>query len=68
MQRQQDLLVLLACSLQIGAIIGGASDEDQQRIYYFGLKLGLLFQIKDDWLDAFGESAKVGNRWRYHTE
>ena len=54
--------VLLACSLQIGAIIGGASEVDQQRIYDFGLKLGLSFQIKDDWLDTFGESAKVGKK------
>lgn len=52
--------VLLACSLQIGAIIAGASKEDQQRIYDFGLNLGLSFQIKDDWLDTFGEGDKVG--------
>jgi geranylgeranyl diphosphate synthase type II len=52
--------VLLACSLQIGAIIAGASKEDQQRIYDFGLNLGLSFQIKDDWLDTYGEGDKVG--------
>ena len=54
--------VLLACSLQIGAIIGGASTADQDKIYDFGLKLGLSFQIKDDWLDTFGESSKVGKK------
>jgi geranylgeranyl diphosphate synthase type II len=54
--------VLLACSLQIGAILGGASAADQSRIYDFGIKLGLSFQIKDDWLDTFGESAKVGKK------
>ena len=54
--------VLLACSLQIGAILGGATVEDQGRIYDFGMKLGLSFQIKDDWLDTFGESAKVGKK------
>jgi len=54
--------VLLACSLQIGAIIGGASASDQARMYDFGLKLGLSFQIKDDWLDTFGESTKVGKK------
>ena len=43
--------VLLAASLQLGAIIGGASVEDQQNIYDFGLNLGLAFQIKDDYLD-----------------
>ena len=54
--------VLLACSLQIGAIIGGALTADQEKVYDFGLKLGLSFQIKDDWLDTFGESAKVGKK------
>ncbi len=54
--------VLLACSLKVGAIIGGASKEDQERIYNFGLYLGLSFQIKDDLLDTFGEQAKVGKR------
>jgi geranylgeranyl diphosphate synthase, type II len=52
--------VLLACALQIGAIIGGASQADRKLMYDFGLKLGLSFQIKDDWLDTFGVGAKVG--------
>jgi|688.fasta_scaffold117174_4 geranylgeranyl diphosphate synthase type II len=54
--------VLLACSLKAGAIIAGASSEDQESIYNFGLYLGLSFQIKDDLLDTFGEQAKVGKR------
>jgi len=54
--------VLLACSVKLGAIIGGASKEDQENMYQFGLHLGLAFQIKDDYLDSFGEAAKVGKR------
>lgn len=54
--------VLLAASLQIGAIIADADLESQQRLYKFGLDLGLSFQIKDDLLDAFGESGKVGKK------
>ena len=54
--------VLLACSLQVGAVIGGASASDQAAIYDFGMKLGMSFQIKDDWLDTFGESSKVGKK------
>jgi geranylgeranyl diphosphate synthase type II len=54
--------VLLACSLQIGAIIGGAGAADLKLMYEFGMKLGLSFQIKDDWLDTFGESDKVGKK------
>ena len=40
--------VLLAASLQLGAIMAGADAKDQKLIYEFGLKLGLSFQIKDD--------------------
>lgn len=54
--------VLLAASLQMGAQVAGASEEDQKNIYDFGLNLGLAFQIKDDWLDTYGEAAKVGKR------
>lgn len=54
--------VLLACSLQIGAMLAGATEADQKLVYEFGLNLGLSFQIKDDYLDAFGEAEKVGKR------
>jgi geranylgeranyl diphosphate synthase type II len=54
--------VLLACSVQIGAILADASVESQALIYEFGLNLGISFQIKDDYLDTFGEGAKVGKR------
>jgi geranylgeranyl diphosphate synthase, type II len=54
--------VLLACSLELGAIISGANVEDRKHIYNFGLKLGLAFQIKDDWLDTFGDEKKVGKK------
>jgi geranylgeranyl diphosphate synthase, type II len=52
--------VLLAGALRIGAIIGRASEEDQKHIYTFGEKLGLSFQLMDDYLDAFGDPDKVG--------
>lgn len=54
--------VLLACSVKLGAIIAGASAEDQENMYQFGLHLGLAFQIKDDYLDSFGDGDKVGKR------
>jgi geranylgeranyl diphosphate synthase type II len=53
--------VLLACSLQMGAMIAKASYVDQKRIYEFGRLIGIAFQIQDDYLDAFGD-AKVGKR------
>jgi len=54
--------VLLGCCLHLGSILGNAGETDQKLIYEFGLKLGLSFQIKDDYLDTFGEAAKVGKR------
>jgi geranylgeranyl diphosphate synthase type II len=54
--------VLLGCALQLGAIVGGASTNDQEHIYQFGLLLGTSFQIKDDLLDCFGVAEKVGKQ------
>ena len=52
--------VLLAGSLQMGGIMGGASERNQHLLYEFGRKLGLAFQIQDDYLDAFGNPEKFG--------
>ena len=46
--------VLVGASLKMGAIIAGASLDDQQKIYDFGLNLGIAFQLQDDYLDSFG--------------
>jgi geranylgeranyl diphosphate synthase type II len=52
--------VLIAGSLKIGAILGGATDRDANLMYDFGLNLGLSFQLQDDYLDTFGDEAKFG--------
>ncbi len=52
--------VLLAASLQIGAILGGASEGNCKHLYEFGRNLGIAFQIQDDYLDAFGDPEKFG--------
>jgi geranylgeranyl diphosphate synthase type II len=54
--------VLLAASLQMGAIIGGAGERNQHLLYEFGRKLGLAFQVQDDYLDAFGDPEKFGKQ------
>lgn len=52
--------VLLACSLKMGAVLAGASAEDANRLYDFGIYLGLAFQLKDDLLDVYGNPAVFG--------
>lgn len=52
--------VLIACSAKLGAIISGASPEAADALYNYGYQLGLAFQIKDDYLDSFGDTAVFG--------
>ena len=52
--------VLLAAALKIGAYMAGASDEEAEKLYDFGVKMGLAFQLQDDYLDVYGDSAVFG--------
>ena len=52
--------VLLAAALKIGAVLAGASDEDARKLYDFGVKVGLAFQLQDDWLDVYGDPKVFG--------
>ena len=54
--------VLLGCACAFGGIIGGANESSINGLYHFGEQLGIAFQIQDDILDAFGDSAKVGKQ------
>jgi len=54
--------VALAASLQTGAILGGAGERNQNLLYDFGRKLGIAFQVQDDYLDAFGDPQKFGKQ------
>ena len=52
--------VLLACALKMGAILAGATAEDAENLYRFGEKIGLAFQLQDDYLDVYGDEKVFG--------
>lgn len=54
--------VLLGCAMKIGALVGGATEEDAEALYEFALMLGTSFQIKDDYLDVYGDPEKFGKQ------
>lgn len=54
--------VLLACALKIGAILAGAPASDADALYDFGEKVGLAFQLQDDYLDVYGDFKVFGKR------
>lgn len=54
--------VLLGGALEIGAIIANASVDNRQKIYAFGVNLGIAFQLQDDILDAFGNPENFGKQ------
>jgi len=54
--------VLLGFSLELGAMLAGASEEEQLKIRAFGENLGIGFQLKDDLLDVYGNPDKFGKQ------
>ena len=59
---RQKTAVLLAGSMQIGALIGGAVPDQANLLYEFGENLGLAFQLQDDILDVYGNPEKFGKQ------
>ena len=54
--------VLLAACVQMGAVLGGASESDSRLLYEFGEKIGLAFQLQDDLLDVYGDPKVFGKK------
>ena len=54
--------VLLACAQKIGAILAGASKQDQDNLYKFGEQIGLAFHLPDDYLDVYGDPKVFGKK------
>ena len=54
--------VLVAAAMKMGAIIAKVEDDEAEKIYDFGLNLGIAFQLQDDYLDTFGDEALFGKQ------
>ena len=54
--------VLLAGALKIGALYADAPATEAERLYTFGIHLGLAFQLQDDLLDGYGDTAVFGKK------
>ena len=59
---RQKTAVLLAGALKIGALYAGAPDGEIEKLYEFGIHLGLAFQLQDDLLDGYGDTAVFGKK------
>lgn len=54
--------VLLGCALKMGALLGGANESEANKLYDFGVNIGIGFQLKDDLLDVYADQAKFGKQ------
>jgi geranylgeranyl diphosphate synthase, type II len=59
---RQKTAVLLGFSLELGAILADAPEEDQIALRNFGVNIGIGFQLKDDLLDAYADPKKFGKQ------
>ncbi len=53
---------LLCASMQIGAVLAGADDDQQELIASVAKDVGLAFQIRDDILDVAGKQSELGKQ------
>lgn len=54
--------VLIGAAFRLGSLVAGAPEEDQQKLFDFGIHTGLLFQLRDDLLDTYGDAEVFGKK------
>ena len=54
--------VLIGASFRMGGLVAEVSDEDQKQLFDFGIHTGLLFQLRDDLLDTYGNTELFGKK------
>lgn len=59
---------LFAVATEVSALLSGASQEIQEKLYDYGLKLGTAYQVYDDCLDLIGTEDEVGKTLRTDLE
>lgn len=54
--------VLIACAAKMGAIVGNAPSEEEDLLYAFAERVGLAFQLQDDYLDVYADPDVFGKK------
>lgn len=54
--------VLLGFSLELGALLADATQEDRRALRDFGVNIGIGFQLKDDLLDVYADQKQFGKQ------
>lgn len=54
--------VLIGAAFQLGGLVAEAGTDDQKRLYEFGIHTGMVFQLRDDLLDTYGDADLFGKK------